>query len=69
VTKAVVSNLKGEVYERYMISMIKIAGLWVGITAIVVGILIILLPDLIRWILGIAFIVTGVMAVVAALKK
>jgi ABC-type multidrug transport system permease subunit len=49
--------------------MLRIAGLWIGIVAIVVGMLIILLPDLIRWILGIALIVTGVMAVVSALKK
>jgi uncharacterized membrane protein HdeD (DUF308 family) len=49
--------------------MPKIAGLWMGIIAIVVGILIIAFPDLIRWILGIALIVMGVMAVVPALKK
>jgi uncharacterized membrane protein HdeD (DUF308 family) len=49
--------------------MPKIAGLWMGIIAIVVGILIIAFPDLIRWILGIALIVMGVMAIVPALKK
>lgn len=40
-----------------------------GIIAIIVGILIIALPELIRWILGIALIVLGVMAVIPALKK
>lgn len=49
--------------------MLRITGLWMGIIAIVVGILIIALPDLLGWILGIALIVMGVMAVVPALKR
>ncbi len=49
--------------------MPKIAGLWMGIIAVVVGVLVIALPDLIRWILGIALIVMGLMAIVPALKK
>ena len=49
--------------------MPKIAGLWMGIIAVVVGILIIAFPDLIRWILGIALIVMGVMAILPALKR
>lgn len=49
--------------------MLRITGLWMGIIAIIVGILIIALPELIRWILGIALIVLGVMAVIPALKK
>ena len=49
--------------------MPKIAGLWMGIIAVVVGVLVIALPDLIRWFLGIALIVMGLMAIVPALKK
>jgi len=49
--------------------MLGITGLWMGTIAIVVGILIMALPGLLRWILGIALIVIGVMAVVPALKR
>lgn len=49
--------------------MPKIAGLWMGIIAVVVGILIIAFPDLIRWIVGLAFIVMGVMAIIPAVKQ
>jgi uncharacterized membrane protein HdeD (DUF308 family) len=65
IIEAIASNSTKEVKSI----MPKIAGLWMGIIAIVVGILIIAFPDLIRWILGIALIVMGVMAVVPALKK
>jgi membrane protein implicated in regulation of membrane protease activity len=41
----------------------KIRGLWMGIVAIIVGVLVLLLPDLLRWILGIGLIVVGVLAV------
>jgi hypothetical protein len=41
----------------------KIEGLWMGIIAIVVGILVIAFPDLIRWIVGIGLIVVGVLAI------
>ena len=46
-----------------------IVGLWMGIIAVVVGVLVIAFPDLIRWILGIALIVMGLMAIAPALKK
>lgn len=49
--------------------MPKTAGLWMGIIAIVVGILIIAFPALIRWILGIALIVMGLMAVMPSLRR
>jgi hypothetical protein len=47
----------------------KIAGLWMGILAVVIGILVIVLPDLIRWFIGIGLIVLGVMAIIPALRK
>ena len=47
----------------------RIAGLWMGVIAVVVGVIIIAFPDLIRWVLGIALIVMGVMAIIPALKK
>jgi uncharacterized membrane protein HdeD (DUF308 family) len=40
-----------------------------GVIAVVVGVLIIAFPDLIRWVLGIALIVMGVMAIIPALRK
>ena len=43
--------------------MPKITGLWMGIIAVVVGILILAFPELIRWILGIALIVMGILAI------
>ena len=43
--------------------MPKITGLWMGIIAIVIGILILAVPDLLRWILGIGFIVVGILAI------
>jgi len=43
--------------------MPRITGLWMGIIAIVIGILILAVPDLLRWILGIGFIVVGILAI------
>jgi len=43
--------------------MPKITGLWMGIKAIVIGILILAVPDLLRWVLGIGFIVVGILAI------
>jgi multisubunit Na+/H+ antiporter MnhC subunit len=43
---------------------LKISGIWPGIILICVGILVLALPDLIRWIIGIALIVIGVLAII-----
>jgi hypothetical protein len=43
--------------------MLRITGLWMGIIAIVIGILILAVPDLLRWVLGIGFIVVGLLAI------
>jgi len=43
--------------------MPRITGLMMGIIAIVIGILILAVPDLLRWILGIGFIVVGILAI------
>ena len=43
--------------------MLRITGLWMGFIAIVIGILILAVPDLLRWVLGIGFIVVGLVAV------
>jgi hypothetical protein len=40
----------------------KISGLWTGIIAIIIGILVLALPGLLRWIVGIGLIVVGVLA-------
>jgi uncharacterized membrane protein HdeD (DUF308 family) len=42
----------------------KISGLWMGIIAIVLGILVLVLPDLIRWFVGIGLIVLGILALI-----
>ena len=49
--------------------MPRIAGLSMGAIAVFVGILIIAFPDLIRWIVGLAFIVMGIMAIIPAMKR
>jgi len=43
--------------------MLRVTGLWMGVIAIVIGILILAVPDLLRWILGIGFIVVGLLAI------
>lgn len=43
--------------------MLRVTGLWTGIIAIAIGILILAIPDLLRWTLGIGFIVVGLLAV------
>jgi len=43
--------------------MPRISGSVMGLIAVVVGILILAVPDLLRWILGIGFIVMGVLAI------
>ena len=42
----------------------KISGLWMGIIAIVLGILVLAWPDLIRWFVGIGLIVLGILALI-----
>ena len=49
--------------------MPRVAGIWMGVIAVVVGILIIAFPDFIRWVLGIALIVLGVVAIISALRR
>ena len=43
--------------------MFKVSGLWIGIICIVFGILVLALPDVIRWLVGIFLIVIGILAV------
>ncbi len=47
----------------------KISGLWMGILAIIIGILVLVLPELIRWLIGIGLIVLGVIAVITAFRR
>ena len=42
----------------------KISGLWMGIIAIILGILVLAFPDLVRWFIGVGLIVMGVLAVI-----
>jgi uncharacterized membrane protein HdeD (DUF308 family) len=41
----------------------KVTGLWMGIIAIIIGILVLAWPDMLRWIIGIGLIVVGVLAI------
>jgi len=41
----------------------RIGGVWMGVIAIVFGILVLALPELLRWLVGICLIVIGVLAV------
>ncbi|MGA9347687.1 MAG: DUF3096 domain-containing protein [Anaerolineae bacterium] len=43
--------------------MPKITGLWMGIIAIIIGILILAIPHLLQWILGIGLTVVGILAI------
>jgi len=43
--------------------MLRVTGLWMGIIAIIIGILILAVPELLRLILGIGFIVVGILAI------
>ena len=38
----------------------RIYGVWLGIIFIVFGILVLVLPDLLRWLVGLFFIVSGI---------
>ena len=40
----------------------KMSGAWMGIIAIILGILVLAWPDLIRWFVGVGLIVIGIMA-------
>jgi len=48
---------------------LKITGLWMGLLAIIIGILVLVLPDLIKWFVGVGLIVLGAIAVIGAMKK
>ena len=43
-------------------TIMKIGGVWFGIIAIIVGILILVFPDFFRWLVGIGLIVLGIIA-------
>jgi hypothetical protein len=43
--------------------MLRVTGLWMGVIAIIIGILILAVPDLLRWVLGIGFILVGLLAI------
>jgi hypothetical protein len=49
-------------FERSTI--VKISGVWMGVIAIVLGILVLALPDIIRLTVGVGLIVLGIMALV-----
>ena len=42
--------------------MFKASGVWMGIVYIIFGVLVLLFPDLLRWLVGVFLIVAGAMA-------
>ena len=42
----------------------KISGVWIGVIAIILGILVLAFPSLIRWLIGVGLIVLGILAIV-----
>ncbi len=42
----------------------KISGVWMGVIAIILGILVLVLPDIIRLTVGVGLIVLGILALV-----
>ena len=49
--------------------MLDKSNLWIGIILVVFGILILAVPDLLRWLVGIALLVIGILAIVRSQKK
>jgi uncharacterized membrane protein HdeD (DUF308 family) len=47
----------------------KIGGLWTGIIAIIIGILVLAQPGLLRWIVGIGLIVVGIVGILALPRR
>jgi len=43
---------------------LKISGMWLGVIVIVLGVLVLVLPDLIRWFIGVGLIALGILALV-----
>ena len=41
---------------------VKVSNLWLGIIAIIIGILVLVKPDIIQWSVGIGLIVFGILA-------
>jgi uncharacterized membrane protein HdeD (DUF308 family) len=42
----------------------KIYGAWLGIIFIVFGVLVLVLPDFLRWLIGLFFIVSGIVTII-----
>ena len=49
--------------------MLDKGNLWIGIILVVFGILVLAIPDLIRWLVGLALLVIGILAIVRSQKK
>jgi len=43
---------------------LKISGVTMGVIAIILGVVVLVLPDLIRWFVGVGLIVLGILALV-----
>jgi hypothetical protein len=46
------------------VKTLKISGVWMGVIAIILGILVLVLPDIIRLTVGLGLIVLGILALI-----
>lgn len=44
--------------------MLNKIGLWLGIILVIFGILVLAVPDLIRWLVGISLVVVGILSII-----
>ena len=44
--------------------MIKVSGVWMGVIAIVLGVLVLIFPDIIRVTVGVGLIILGIIALI-----
>ena len=49
--------------------MLEKSNMWLGVILVVFGTLVLAIPDLIRWLVGIAIIVIGILAIIRSWKK
>jgi uncharacterized membrane protein HdeD (DUF308 family) len=53
-----------EVYMSKKIMSVSVSGLAMGILAVIAGVLVLIWPEFVRWIIGIFLIVWGILAII-----
>jgi len=57
-----------EVYMSKKIGSFAVSGLVMGILAVIAGVLVLIWPEFVRWIIGIFLIVWGILAIIGGSK-